>query len=328
MSSGDLVRWAVVVVAAVLAGHLLFLGARRLWLGRVLPDPGLRWMWDLEAVESPGHPRLVVARGSFEAAGPWPEARLFLAGADEVTAFVNGTWVAATRFSTGIGWTYPVGDLVVEGDNELVVEVTAANGVGALMACLELAPGRGCVLGTPDLVLERKGGARAPAVWSPAPWGRWRSPSFRRAGRVGECVDLDGPIPAERIVVGDDEGFASVRRVHWSSPVRGVVALEARPWPGFARLKMLFEPPGSDPGDRTELVRTITGTGERTVRTVEIRELGFLRVRGAAAVDEARVYPARAGCDSLLPGSAESVGGVFGLDAPAAGAESVPGGPG
>jgi hypothetical protein len=250
-----------------------------------------------------------------------PENRLYahlkILGDPEYTLWVNGRQAASRRVGHS-GSTvaderrlalYDISELVRDGPNRIVVAVRAPQGVGGLLAALDLEPERQNWLvtdsswklyqrWTEELLLRdpADGGGELPAIIGEPPVGRWNYPQLERAPvrtKQAEVLEpaasfpVDASIPEIRTVGGVTVALGKL--------VRGR-AFDFGFTRGQVRLRIAGRTHGSRAiqirlaNDRGELALTdsnlrtvVVAPGEVTVTIPETHSFRYVMVIGAGA---------------------------------------------
>ncbi|HEX7707203.1 MAG TPA: hypothetical protein VF701_12160, partial [Thermoanaerobaculia bacterium] len=193
----DLMRRLTVVLLVIVFFTAVISRVHVLYAGKFYDVTGeARWIWP-EGRRMAGAPLAFFATRDFTL----PENRLYahlkILGDPEYTLWVNGRQAGSQRVSHS-GSTvaderrlalYDISDLVSDGPNRIVVAVRAPQGVGGLLAALDLEPERQNWLvtdaswklyqrWTEELLLRDppEGGGEQPAIIGEPPVGRWNYP--------------------------------------------------------------------------------------------------------------------------------------------------------
>lgn len=245
-------RRRVLRVAVALAALVVLIAASR-WLLAGRPATGdARWIWAEVADPSKLEPLAFFAVRDFAldaAPGTTGGARLLIEAEEEYRAWINGRAVGSGVFRQGASLdVYEVGELLLAGDNRLLVELRSSFGGGGLLAALEIgdaAAPRRAVVSDGEWRIVRAwdaglaggwsdiAGAERAREWGRPPVGRWGvpepSPPRPALALVGERPGLLELEPASRSARAEIEVEAA-----WKLPVAGYLTLELDP--GSARL--------------------------------------------------------------------------------------------
>lgn len=223
----DLIKRLTLVVAFVVAFVAVFAYLHRLYAAKFFGITGkAQWIWAQHQMSS-NEPVAFFAAREFDL----PERRVYthlkVLGDPEYTVYVNGSELAgrliAGRRQTNVDQRldlYDISGLVKTGRNRIVVAVRAPQGIGGLIAAIDLAPETQNWLITdarwriyrswhPDLLHRDTGKARweAPQLVGVPPIGRWNyldivkrepSPATHSLTQPRESFEVVGLIPTIR----------------------------------------------------------------------------------------------------------------------------------
>lgn len=292
---------AFVFVATAAVSHL-----QRMYAGKFLGDTGTAsWIWVKNRI-SANEPAAFFATREFDLPEPRLYTHLKILGDPEYTVWLNGTEVGGRVVGEQreLDW-YDVSKLARGGRNRLVVAVRARQGVGGLVAAIDIAPEKSNVVVTNDqwriyrrwdlALLEEDPPelrAEAPLVLGEPPFGRWNyltrvaSPMSAAVNKVLAPLDtftLRAMLPTIRTV----SGIA----VPVADPVRATAYDFGGPTRG--RIRVTLDRPNLFPtvvqarfaNDRNELgiiewdVRTyVLAAGEQLVVDPTVRQFRYVLV--------------------------------------------------
>ncbi|HJQ39272.1 MAG TPA: hypothetical protein VKB93_19200, partial [Thermoanaerobaculia bacterium] len=191
-SDRDLMRRLTVVLAFLFFFTAAFSTLNRIYSQKFLATTGeARWIWAQHRLSS-NEPVAFFAARDFELPAKRYYTRLKVAADPEYELFVNGKEIAGRQ--TGVEPTldlYDISNLVQTGRNRIVVAVRAPQGLGGLLASIDIAPETANWIVSdgswtiyrrwhPDLLLRDVAGvpSQPPMIIGAPPVGRWNFPAI------------------------------------------------------------------------------------------------------------------------------------------------------
>lgn len=268
------------------------------------------WLWSNTEV-SRGEPVAFFAARDFDLPANRSYTKIKVAGDPEYTLYFNGVAVGGRQFGEGTAAvldTYDVSSLARDRNNRIVVAVRSSNGVGGLIAAVDLSPEiENYVVTDRDWHIFRRwdaslpqhdaGSWQAPLLLGMPPMGRWNYPALTAATIAPPPAKIAEPVSAfsfiTRIpVVETISGVAVVgsKRVRATAYDFGDIA------DGRAQLTITYDNNTSREVNvrfanvRSELFQLegdvrpfVFAAGERTVTDPEVRHFRYVLVYGAQA---------------------------------------------
>lgn len=314
----DLLKRLGVVVIFLLVFTAAFAHLYRVYSDKFFGITGAaEWIWAQHRMSS-GEPVAFFATRDFDL----PERRLYthlkVVGDPEYTVYVNGRQLAGRRLA-GRRQTeadarldlYDISQLVKTGRNRIVIAVRAPQGMGGLIAAIDLAP-------ETQNWLVTDGEWKIYRWWYPdllgrdRPDGRWEPPQRLGAPPIGrwnylEVAQRDDAPPPNKVVAPQDsfEVMGLIPRIRTRGGIAVAVAERARATAfdfGFTRGRLRLTRERNHFASRTVQVRfafarpelgyvewnlrpIVFAPGEMTVTTPEVHELRYAMVfaRGVRA---------------------------------------------
>ena len=185
-SDRDLLKRITIVLAFVLFFTAAFSTLNRIYSHKFLSTTAAQWIWAQHRISS-NEPVAFFAVRDFDLPEKRYYTRLKIAGDPEYTLYINGREIAGRQVGEERTLDlYDISSLVKTGRNRIVVAMRAPQGVGGLIASIDIAPeianwvvsdGSWKIFRRwhPDLVVKDPPGLRAesPIVHGPPPVGRW-----------------------------------------------------------------------------------------------------------------------------------------------------------